>query len=152
MTRAMVSGYALNEGGRETASMGIASGDFRHTGSIDLFNTTFSDDYKPLYINDGNADFTDVSYKMGIAEPTIPFLAWGAGFLDYDNDGWLDLLEADGHVYPQADGSAWGTSFAQRPLMFHNDHGKLTVVTCRRRHVAGNARCWSRARLGRFVE
>ena len=122
------SGYALNEGGRETASMGIASGDFRHTGSIDLFNTTFSDDYKPLYINDGNADFTDVSYKMGIAEPTIPFLAWGAGFLDYDNDGWLDLLEANGHVYPQADGSAWGTSFAQRPLLFHNDHGKLTVV------------------------
>ena len=122
------SGYALNEGGRETASMGIASGDIRHTGSIDIFNTTFSDDYKPLYINDGNADFTDVSYKMGIAESTIPFLGWGAGFLDYDNDGWLDLLEANGHVYPQADRAAWGTSFAQRPLLFHSEHGKLSVV------------------------
>ena len=122
------SGYALNEGGRETASMGIASGDLRHSGNIDLYNTTFSDDYKPLYRNDGDANFTDVSYQMGIAEPSIPFLGWGAGFFDYDNDGWLDLLEANGHVYPQVDKMQWGTSFAQRPLLFHSDHGKLVIV------------------------
>ena len=122
------SGYALNESGRETASMGIASGDTAHSGKIDLFNTTFSDDYKVLYRNDGDANFTDISYQMGIAEPSIPFLGWGAGFFDYDNDGWLDLLESNGHVYPQVDKANWGTSFAQRPLLFHNDHGKLTVV------------------------
>ncbi len=122
------SGYALNEGGRETASMGIAAGDMLHTGAVDIYNTTFSDDYKPLYTNDGDANFTDESYQMGIAEETIPFLGWGAGFFDYDNDGWLDLLEANGHVYPQVDHAPWGTSFAQRPLLFHNEHGKLTLV------------------------
>ena len=65
---------------------------------------------------------------MGIAEPTVPFLGWGTGFLDYDNDGWLDLLESNGHVYPQADHASWGTSFQQRPLLFHNDHGKLVLM------------------------
>jgi hypothetical protein len=122
------SGYALNEGGRETATMGIAAGDITHNGRIDLYNTTFSDDYKPLYRNDGDANFTDISYQMGIAEPSVPFLGWGDAFLDYDNDGWLDLIEANGHVYPQADNEPWGTSFAQRPLLFHNDAGKLELV------------------------
>jgi hypothetical protein len=123
-----VSGYALNEGGRETATMGIAAGDISHNGRIDLYNTTFSDDYKPLYRNDGDANFTDISYELGIAEPSVPFLAWGDAFFDYDNDGWLDLIEANGHVYPQADTQPWGTSFAQRPLLFHNKGGKLEVV------------------------
>ncbi len=122
------SGYALNEGGRETATMGIAAGDITHNGRIDLYNTTFSDDYKPLYRNDGDANFTDISYQMGIAEPSVPFLGWGDAFLDYDNDGWLDLIEANGHVYPQANTEPWGTSFAQRPLLFHSNAGKLEVV------------------------
>ena len=122
------SGYALNEGGRETASMGIAAGDLLHNGKVDLFNTTFSDDYKPLYRNDGDANFTDVSYEMGIAEPTIPFLGWGTAFFDYDNDGWLDLLEANGHVYPEVDKLPWGTSWQQRPLLFHSKAGKLELV------------------------
>ncbi len=122
------SGYALNESGRETASMGIAAGDLSHNGRVDLFNTTFSDDYKPLYRNDGGGNFTDVSYQMGIAEATVPFLGWGDAFIDYDNDGWLDLIEANGHVYPGVDKMNWGTSWAQRPLLFHNNKGKLEVV------------------------
>jgi hypothetical protein len=122
------SGYALNESGRETASMGIAAGDLSHNGRIDLYNTTFSDDYKPLYRNDGDANFTDVSYEMGIAESTTPFLGWGTAFFDYDNDGWLDLMEANGHVYPKVDQMNWGTSWAQRPLLFHSDKGKLELV------------------------
>jgi hypothetical protein len=122
------SGYALNESGRETASMGIASGDYVHNGLIDLYNTTFSDDYNPLYRNDGDANFTDVSYQMGIAEPTIPFLGWGTSFLDYDNDGWLDLIVANGHVYPGVDRQNWGTSFRQRPLLFHNINGKFLLM------------------------
>ena len=118
------SGYALNKEGRETASMGIAVGDYRNNGLIDIFNTTFSDDYKPLYRNDGDANFTDVSYDTHIAEMTIPFLGWGTAFLDYDNDGWKDLLEVNGHVYRNADANSWGTTWAQRPLLFHNQQGK----------------------------
>ena len=118
------SGYALNKEGRETASMGIAVGDYRNNGLLDIFNTTFSDDYKPLYRNDGDANFTDVSYDTHIAEMTIPFLGWGTAFLDYDNDGWKDLLEVNGHVYRNADANSWGTTWAQRPLLFHNQQGK----------------------------
>jgi hypothetical protein len=123
------SGYALNENGKETASMGIAVGDYLNNGHLDLYNTVFSDDYNPLYRNEGDANFTDVSYPAGIAEVTIPFLGWGDGFLDYDNDGWLDLLAINGHVYPGVDKSDWGTTFAQRPLLFHNlKAGKFEVV------------------------
>ncbi len=118
------SGYALNQDGRETASMGIAIGDYRNNGLIDLANTTFSDDYKVLYRNDGDANFTDISYKVGIAQTTIPFLGWGDGFLDYDNDGWKDLFFVNGHVYPEVDKNDWGTSFAERPLLFRNLKGE----------------------------
>src|SRR6201987_3246995 len=118
------SGYALNENGRETASMGIALGDYQNNGRIDLFNTTFSDDYDVLYHNDGAANFTDVSYEAGVAEPTVPFLGWGDAFMDYDNDGWKDLFLSNGHVYPSVDKNDWGTTFAERPLLFRNLEGK----------------------------
>ena len=118
------SGYALNEAGRETASMGIAVGDTQNKGMLDVFNTTFSDDYKPLYRNEGDANFTDVSYHIGLGEVTVPFLSWGDAFFDYDNDGWKDLMMSDGHVYPQADKYNWGTSWKQRPMLFHNLQGK----------------------------
>ncbi len=118
------SGFALNEAGREMASMGIALGDFENNGLLDVFDTTFSDDYKPLYRNDGDANFTDISYHIGLGEITVPFLSWGDAFIDYDNDGWKDLLMSDGHVYPQADKYNWGTSWKQRPMLFHNLQGK----------------------------
>ena len=118
------SGYALNEAGRETATMGIAAGDFENNGMVDIFDTTFSDDYKPLYRNEGDANLTDISYQMGIADISVPFLGWGDAFLDYDNDGWKDLMMADGHVYPQVDQQPWGTSWAERPMLFHNIGGK----------------------------
>jgi hypothetical protein len=114
------SGLAFNDDGREIASMGIAAGDYENNGRVDFFVTDFSDDYKVLYHNDGNNSFSDVSYKAGIARTTIPFVGWGDGFLDYDNDGWLDLFIVNGHVYPQVDEHKWGTSFAERPLLFHN--------------------------------
>jgi enediyne biosynthesis protein E4 len=115
-----VSGFALNKDGREIASMGIAAGDYENNGLIDFFVTDFGDDYKVLFHNDGDVSFTDLSYKAGIAQTTIPFVGWGDGFLDYDNDGWLDLFETNGHVYPQVDQHDWGTTFAERPLLFHN--------------------------------
>jgi len=118
------SGFALNDEGRETASMGLAAGDYDNDGRLDIGVTDFSDDYYVLYHNDGEANFTDVSYQTGIAAPTIPFLGWGIGFLDYDNDGWKDLMMVNGHVYPQVDQQEWGMTYAQRPLLFRNQMGK----------------------------
>ena len=117
------SGFALSEDGREQASMGIAVGDYNRDGKVDLFTTTFSDDYKTLYRNDGGGSFSDVSYRAGLASPTIPFLSWGTAFIDYDNDGLLDLFIANGHVYPQVDQQDWGTTWAERPQIFRNLDG-----------------------------
>ena len=118
------SGFALNREGRETATMGVAVGDYQNNGRLDIVTTDFSDDYKVLYHDDGDADYTDVSYQMGIAQEGIPFLGWGVGFIDYDNDGWKDLMMVNGHVYPAVDHYDWGTTFAERPLLFHNIQGK----------------------------
>src|SRR5579863_6003254 len=117
------SGFAVNEEGRAQASMGIALGDYNRDGKLDLFITTFSDDYKTLYRNDGDGNFTDVSFRAGLGNSTIPFLAWGAGFLDFDNDGLLDIFIANGHVYPIADRTEWGTTWAERPQLFRNLNG-----------------------------
>lgn len=117
------SGFALNENGREQAGMGIAVGDYRNDGRLALYVTNFSDDYNTLYKDDGDGNYTDVSFQMGVGEPTIPFLGWGTSFLDYDNDGWKDLLVSNGHVYRSVDKYDWGTTWAQRPLLFHNREG-----------------------------
>jgi hypothetical protein len=118
-----LSGFALNDEGREQAAMGIAVGDYNRDGKVDFCITNFSDDYNTLYRNDGDASFTDESYAVGLANVTIPFLGWGTGFLDYDNDGLLDIFFANGHVYPGVDKQDWGTTFAQRPLLFRNLNG-----------------------------
>lgn len=114
------SGIALNENGREQAGMGLAIGDYDNDGRVDFHITNFSDDSNVLYHNDGDGNFTDVTFQAGLGEPTIPFLGWGTSFLDFDNDGWLDLFVVNGHVYPSVDSNQWGTSFAQQPLLFRN--------------------------------
>ena len=118
-----ISGFALDDEGREQASMGIAVGDYNRDGKVDFYITNFSDDYNTLYRNDGEANFSDVSFRAGIANLTIPFLGWGTGFLDYDNDGLLDIFVANGHVYPGVDKQDWGTTWAQRPLLLKNLDG-----------------------------
>ncbi len=124
------SGYALNADGREVANMGIAAGDYENNGHLSIVNTDFADDYNVLFQNDGTGVFTDVSYQAGIAVSSIPFVGFGDGFLDYDNDGWKDLLIVNGHVYPQVDQHPeWGQSYAQRPLLYHNlGNGKFSLV------------------------
>jgi enediyne biosynthesis protein E4 len=123
------SGFALNGDGREMANMGIAAGDYENNGHMDLVTTTFSDDYKVVFQNDGTGNFNDVSYKVGVAGPSIPFVGFGDGFLDFDNDGWKDLLLVNGHTYPEVDKQAWGTSYAERPLLFHNlQNGKFELM------------------------
>jgi hypothetical protein len=118
-----LSGFALTNEGLAQASMGIAVGDFNRDGRLDFFVTTFSDDYKTLYRNDGDFNFSDVTYPAGLGRTTIPFLGWGAGFLDFDNDGLLDIFVANGHVYPSVDQRDWGTTWAERPQLFRNLDG-----------------------------
>ena len=124
------SGFALNADGREAANMGLAVGDYENNGHLSVVSTTFADDYNILFQNDGNGFFTDVSYQAGIAESSIPFVSFADGFLDYDNDGWKDLLIVNGHVYPQVDQHPeWGMSYAQRTLLYHNlKNGKFDLV------------------------
>jgi hypothetical protein len=114
------SGFALNEDGREVAAMGIAAADYLNNGMLDFAISDFSDESKLLFHNDGNASFTEVSMRSGIGKKSVPFLGWGIGFLDFDNDGWQDLLFINGHIYPAADRLDWGTSYSQRPLLFRN--------------------------------
>jgi enediyne biosynthesis protein E4 len=114
------SGFGLNEDGREVAAMGVAVGDYMNNGLVDFAVSDFSDEAKLLFHNDGNASFTEMSMRSGIGKKSIPFLGWGTGFLDYDNDGWLDLMFVNGHIYPAADKLDWGTSYSQRPLLFRN--------------------------------
>ena len=114
------SGIALNENGREQAGMGLAIGDYDHSGRLSFHITNFSDDSNVLYHNDGDGNFVDVTFLAGLGEVTLPFLGWGDSFMDYDNDGWLDLFVANGHVYPAVDAHHWGTSYAQQPLLFRN--------------------------------
>jgi hypothetical protein len=122
------SGVALNENGREQAGMGLAVGDYDNDGRVDFHITNFSDDSNTLYHNDGDDNFTDVTFQAGLGEVSIPFLGWGTSFLDFDNDGWLDLFVVNGHVYPGVDEHQWGTSYAQQALLFHNLKGKFERV------------------------
>ncbi len=114
------SGIALNENGREQAGMGLAVGDYDNDGRVDFHITNFSDDSNTLYRNDGDGNFSDITFQAGTGEPTIPFLGWGTAFFDFDNDGWKDIIVANGHVYPAVDNFQWGTSYAQQILLFKN--------------------------------
>jgi hypothetical protein len=114
------SGTALNEDGLEQASMGIAVGDYLHTGRPSLYVTNFASDYDVLYRNDGGWNFQDVSYQSGVALPSFPYVKWGDAFVDFDNDGWLDLIVVAGHVYPQIDSLPGGPRYHQPKLMEMN--------------------------------
>jgi enediyne biosynthesis protein E4 len=114
------SGFAVNQDSHESANMGLAVGDYRNHGMVDLYTTSFSDDYKPLFRNEGEGGFSEIAPEMGIAEITIPFLGWATEFIDYDNDGWKDIMTLNGHLLTQVEHHDWGTTYNQRPLLFHN--------------------------------
>jgi hypothetical protein len=100
--------------------MGIAVGDYLHTGRPALYVTNFSDENDLLYRNDGDWNFTEVSYPSGAALPSLPYVKWGAAFADLDNDGWLDLITVDGHVYPQVDSLPSGATYREPKLLQMN--------------------------------
>ena len=116
-------GTALSESGGAQGSMGVTVADYDHDGRLDLFITNFDDEYNTLYHNDGNNSFTDASYRAKVAAVSLPYVGWGAKFFDYDNDGWVDLFVANGHVYPQI------KTFRQRNFVHRNNRdGTFTEV------------------------
>jgi hypothetical protein len=123
------SGAAYNEEGRAQAGMGVDAGDYDGDGRFDLFVTNFSHDYSTLRRNEGGLFFLDVSSVTGVAAATFPTLGWGAGFLDFDNDGDLDLFLANGHVFPMIDRAGIGTTWLQTNQILRNDGGRYTDVS-----------------------
>ena len=114
-------GVAVSEDGAEQGSMGVAVGDYDNVGRPSLFVTNFAEEYNALYHNDGD-HFTDVSFRSQTAPSSLPYVGWGTAFFDYDNDGLLDLVAVNGHVYPQLDRSRAGAAagYRQRALLYHN--------------------------------
>jgi hypothetical protein len=118
----MLAGAALSSEGDAEGSMGVDFGDYDHDGRLDIFVTNFADQEDNLYHNLGAKGFDDVSWKAGVAKASYPYVKWGTGFFDFDNDGWLDLFVASGHVYPQMD-QLEGVARYKEPLLLHmNNH------------------------------
>jgi hypothetical protein len=118
----MLAGAALSSEGDADGSMGVDFGDYDHDGRLDIFVTNFADQEDNLYHNLGAKGFDDVSWKAGVAKPSYAYVKWGTGFFDFDNDGWVDLFVASGHVYPQMD-QLEGAARYKEPLLLHmNNH------------------------------
>ena len=125
----LLSGAALDLNGRARAGMGIATGDYDRDGRFDIVVTNFSDESYAIFHNDGEGAFTDRAGPLGVARLTLPYLGWGVALADLDNDGWLDLLGVNGHVYPQVDRVGIGTGYRQPALLLRGGPGGLSDVT-----------------------
>ena len=116
----MLSGAAVSSDGQEQGSMGVDWGDYLHDGRLSMFVTNFTEQPDALYRNLGAQGFSDVSYAAKLARPTYQLVGWGTGFFDMDNDGWLDLFIANGHVYPQMDLVHGSAPYREPMLLFRN--------------------------------
>jgi len=117
----MLSGVALSGDGLEQGSMGVDWGDYRHEGRLGMFVTNFVEQGNTLYRNLGDQGlFSDVSWPSKLAQPSFPLVGWGTSFFDMDNDTWLDIFVANGHVYPQVDSIPGGARYKQSMLLFRN--------------------------------
>jgi hypothetical protein len=126
---ALQAGLAVTADGREQAGMGVDVGDVDGDGLLDLVKTNFSQDYTSLYRNEGDGLFVDASFRSGLASTLGPYLGWGVGLVDLDNDGLLDLFIANGHVYPDVDRTGT-SSYRQRNQVFRNiGQGRLRHVS-----------------------
>jgi len=126
---AVMSGVAFNEDGREQAGMGTTVADYNGDGRLDIFKTNFSDDTPTLYRNNGDGIFSDVTFAAGLGVHT-QYLGWGTMFLDFDNDGWPDLILVNGHVYPEVDKYHLGSGYQEPRLLYHNNgNGSFSDVS-----------------------
>lgn len=118
--RALASGVALSRSGYAQASMGVAAGDYDRTGTLDLFLTHFYGDTNTLYKNRGSLVFEDATRSTSLGPPSRPMLGWGTSFIDIENDGWLDLVVANGHVEDRT-GLKRGEPFRMPPQLYLNE-------------------------------
>jgi enediyne biosynthesis protein E4 len=116
---AVVAGCAYSQDGKPQAGMGVAVGDYDRNGTVDLFKTNFAGDTSTLYSNNGKGFCDDRTFAAGIGLNTR-WLGWGVGFLDLDNDGWLDLFIANGHVYPEVERVKTEAGYKQRKVVYRN--------------------------------
>ena len=116
---AVMAGCAYNDNGHEQAGMGVAVADYDCDGWFDIFKTNFADDTSNLYHNNGDGTFSDVSFASGVGVNNR-YVAWGCGFIDYDNDGWQDIIQINGHVYPEIDNYNFGQTFKNPRLVYKN--------------------------------
>ena len=116
---AVMAGCAYSDSGAEQAGMGLAVGDYDCDGWFDIFKTNFADDTCNLYRNNGDGTFSDVSFAAGVGINN-QYVAWGCGFVDYDNDGWPDIIQVNGHVYPEIMGHDIGQTFKDPRLVYKN--------------------------------
>ncbi|MEP6902160.1 MAG: CRTAC1 family protein [Actinomycetota bacterium] len=125
-------GTSYSGAGVEQGSMGVAWGDYDLDGKMDLFVTNFDNEHNTLYKNLGAKGFLDVSMESKVGAVSVPYVGWGTGFVDFDNDGWLDLLVLNGHVYPQIELAQSKTQmgFRQHFLLHRNlGNGSFEDVT-----------------------
>ncbi len=123
-------GVALNGDGRAQASMGVDVGDYNNDGNFGIFVTNFSQDYNTLYRNDGDGRFRDETFAAGLGSLSHSNMGWGTGFVDLDNDGYLDIFVANGHIYPDIDQFPLGSRFLERKQLFQNlGNGRFREVT-----------------------
>ena len=120
----LLSGASLSADGREQGSMGADFGDIDHDGLLDIILTNFTEEPDTLYWNRGEQGFNDISYPSRIGQPSYPLVGWGTSFIDIDNDGWLDIFVANGHVYPQMDLVKGGAPYRQPFLVFRNNRDR----------------------------
>jgi hypothetical protein len=125
----VMAGCAYNEDGQEQAGMGVGVGDYDCDGWLDIFKTNFTDDTPDLYHNNGDGTFTDVTFVAGLGVNT-QYVCWGAGFMDYDNDGWTDIFHVTGHVYPEIEKYHLDATFKSPRLVYKNlGNGKFKDVS-----------------------
>ncbi len=116
---AVMAGCAYNDDGHEQAGMGVGVADYDCDGWLDIFKTNFADDTSDLYHNNGDGTFSDLSFNSGVGINNN-YVAWGCGFIDYDNDGWPDIMQINGHVYPEIDNYNFGETFKNPRLVYRN--------------------------------
>jgi hypothetical protein len=114
--RGISSGLAFSGDGNEQASMGVDAADYDNDGRIDVYSAHFASDYSTLYHNLGGLLFEDATARALIREPGWPFVKWGTGLVDLDHDGWLDIVHANGHVYPHLRAATGRETYEQPAL------------------------------------
>ena len=116
---AVQAGVAFSPDGKPQAGMGVSAGDYDHAGRLDIVKTNFAGDTHSLYRNLGDGNFEDATFRSGLGTNT-KYLGWGCGFFDMDNDGWLDILVCNGHVYPEVEKLTTEAAYAERKLLYRN--------------------------------